>query len=163
MTDSELNNIRALLAAATAGPWFARQNDLIGGWCVCTTDAQPSQGAGEVADFVREEDARFIAACSPTVIAALLAEVDRLRAELAEAEATLANARGEGEPPEEGWHAIGRTWWLGREHVAGSVKVYHTGRRWEWWVKGTSVCGEAPTARAAMRAELAAAKGGDGG
>jgi hypothetical protein len=61
---------------------------------------------------------------------AALLEVDRLTAELAEALATLANERGEGEPPSGGWewnpHA--RFW-----HCPGAtVHWSDTGRCW-WW------------------------------
>lgn len=82
MTADELNAIRARLAAATPGPWFAQPNDLVGGWCVRTVDAPPSKGAGEVADFIREEDARFIAA-APATIQTLIEEVEHLRGERA--------------------------------------------------------------------------------
>ena len=97
MTEDE---IKARLAAATPGPWFARPNDLIGGWCVRTADTPPSEGPGEVADFIREEDARLVAA-APADIAALLAEVERLRAEahelrlMAEEAARAENANAE--------------------------------------------------------------------
>lgn len=72
--------IKARLAAATPGPWFARPNDLIGGWCVRIVDTLPSEGPGEVADFIREEDARFIAHALQD-IEVLLAEVEYLRGE----------------------------------------------------------------------------------
>lgn len=88
---NELNAIRARLAAATPGPWFAQPNDLIGGWCVRTVDAPPSEGAGEVADFIREEDARFIAA-APATIRALIEEVEHLRGERAAVVAYLREA-----------------------------------------------------------------------
>lgn len=80
MTDEELNAIKARLTSATPGSWFARPNDLIGGWCVRTVDTPPSEGPGEVADFIEEADANFIAS-APADIAALLVEVERLRAD----------------------------------------------------------------------------------
>lgn len=59
--------LRALAEQATPGPWYAVVNDLIGGWAVATVDKPCSAhnheaGEGEVADFVHEADARFIAA-----------------------------------------------------------------------------------------------------
>lgn len=41
--------------------WFARPNDLIGGWCVMPVDEPPSQGVPEVADFTTRELAEHIA------------------------------------------------------------------------------------------------------
>ena len=90
------------------------------------------------------------------------AEVERLRAELAEALATLANERGEGEPPEEGWV------WRGSYWVSGLHKVqlmrgnngWHVEDLWFDW-RGPPAEPSYPTARAAMRAASAAAKGGE--
>jgi hypothetical protein len=73
-----LDAIKDRLAAATPGPWFGHADDLIGGWCVRTVDTPPSEGPGEVASFIREEDADLIAN-APTDLAALIAEVDWLR------------------------------------------------------------------------------------
>ncbi len=42
--------------------WFARVNDLIGGWCVMPVDEPPSLGVPEVADFTTRELAEHIAA-----------------------------------------------------------------------------------------------------
>lgn len=47
-------------------PWFARSNDLIGGWCIMTADKPPSQcnfreGEIEVGCFMTEQTARRIA------------------------------------------------------------------------------------------------------
>jgi len=42
-------------------PWFARENDLIGGWCVMPVDEPPSLGVPEVADFTTQELAEHIA------------------------------------------------------------------------------------------------------
>lgn len=86
------DGIKARLAAATPGPWFARPNDLIGGWCVRTADTPPSEGPGEVADFIREEDARFIAH-APEDLAALIEEVRYLRGERAAVVAWLREQR----------------------------------------------------------------------
>jgi hypothetical protein len=41
--------------------WFARENDLIGGWCVMPADQPPSEGTPEVADFIRQDVAEHIA------------------------------------------------------------------------------------------------------
>ena len=81
MTADELDAIKARLTSATPGSWFAWPNDLIGGWCVRVVDTPPSEGPGDVADFIEEADARLIAA-APSDIAALLAEVERLRDEV---------------------------------------------------------------------------------
>ena len=106
-------------------------------------------------------------------------EVERLRAELAEAQATLANERGEGSPPVPGFAFIGnngeRSAW---SRVDGPVGAYATreidnmGRvRWSWAViedrYGSDESprfrdiarGYAPTAREAMRAAANAVRG----
>ena len=77
MTD--LNPIKARLAAATDGPWYAHADDLIGGWCIRTVDTPPSEGPGEVASFIRKEDAALIAHARAD-LPALVAEVEHLRA-----------------------------------------------------------------------------------
>lgn len=49
--------------AATHGPWYVTEDDLVGGWCVRTSPLPPSSGHGvSVADFMREADARLCAA-----------------------------------------------------------------------------------------------------
>lgn len=75
----DLEAIQARLAAATPGPWYAHADDLIGGWCVRTVETPPSEGPGEVASFIREEDARLIAHARVD-LEALVAEVEQLRA-----------------------------------------------------------------------------------
>ena len=42
--------------------WYPHPDDLIGGWCVMTTDAPPSAGGISAAEFTTEEVARHIAA-----------------------------------------------------------------------------------------------------
>jgi hypothetical protein len=42
--------------------WYARENDVIGGWCVMPVDEPPSYGVREVCDFVSRELAEHIAA-----------------------------------------------------------------------------------------------------
>lgn len=41
--------------------WYARPNDLIGGWSVMPVDGRVSDGWPEVADFVTEDLAEYIA------------------------------------------------------------------------------------------------------
>ena len=86
MTASELNRLRDLAQAATPGPWrvearghaaqeVARVNNL---------EVAPPDSV-ELAHCAT--DAAYIAAVSPDVVLALLSEVERLRAQLAAAEA----------------------------------------------------------------------------
>jgi len=77
----DLNALKARLAGATAGPWYMQPNDLIGGWCVRTVDTPPSEGPGEVASFIREEDAVFMAHARVD-LPALVAEIEQLRAKI---------------------------------------------------------------------------------
>jgi hypothetical protein len=82
MTDEELQAIRERLANATPGPWEAfKDND--GGynteWLVTTAD-----GYVAICDWgngTLKSDAQFIAH-APTDIAALIAEVEKLKAKL---------------------------------------------------------------------------------
>lgn len=48
-------------AGLLAATWYPQPNDLTGGWCVMTTDAPPSAGGMDVADFTTEGIARHIA------------------------------------------------------------------------------------------------------
>lgn len=41
--------------------WYARENDVIGGWCVMPVDQPPSSGVPEVADFCTKEHAEHVA------------------------------------------------------------------------------------------------------
>lgn len=41
--------------------WYPRENDLIGGWCIMPIDESPSGGIPEVADFMSERVAKYIA------------------------------------------------------------------------------------------------------
>lgn len=88
----DLNAIKARLAAATDGPWYLQPNDLIGGWCVRTVDTPPSEGPGEVADFIREEDAALIAHARAD-LPALVAEVEHLRATVSALRASVPPSR----------------------------------------------------------------------
>jgi hypothetical protein len=76
-----LDQIEARAEAVTPGPWFAKENDLIGGWCVMPVDDVPSNGVHEVADFAHREAAEFIAAARSDV-PALVARVRALEAEV---------------------------------------------------------------------------------
>ena len=53
--------IAALTAAQLAATWYARPDDLIGGWCVMPSDEPPSSGPPEVASFASETVAQHIA------------------------------------------------------------------------------------------------------
>ena len=58
--------IKARAEAATEGPLFAHENDMIGGWSVMNVNKPPSQANPkndeyEVAEFTTEADAKFIA------------------------------------------------------------------------------------------------------
>lgn len=84
---------------------------------------------------------------------AALTEIDRLTAAMVEAEATIANERGEGEPPTPGWNYDAGEW-VHPDATVSPVVVTALGgsvrRRWEW---GTvDKAGQRDTARAAMRA-----------
>jgi hypothetical protein len=41
--------------------WYARPNDIVGGWCVMPVDQPPSDGFPEVANFTTQELAEHIA------------------------------------------------------------------------------------------------------
>jgi hypothetical protein len=77
-----------------------------------------------------------------------LTEVDRLTAALAEAEATIANERGEGEPPGPGWVWAEGAW----DHERGTVVGRDEDDRWCFAASdGVYLYPEPNTARAAMR------------
>jgi hypothetical protein len=112
-------------------------------------------------------------------VARLTAEVERLRGELAEAQATLANERGEGEPPVPGFLFTGnageRSAWCSVDGPVGAYvtrEIGNMGRvRWQWAViedrYGSDESprfrdlarGYEPTARAAIRAATKAWRG----
>jgi len=112
----------------------------------------------------------------PTVAAEMGAEVLQLRARVAELEATnaelmatLANERGEGEAPCEGWAwgqggEIPDPCWHKGDAVAYMEKAFAPepatpAHYWLWWVPGMPCCQRADTARAAIRA--ASSQGAD--
>jgi len=99
----------------------------------------------------------------PTIAAEMGAEVLRLRAENAELLAALANERGEGEAPVEGWRWIPhiRAWQVDRDGKPWA-DVFRDGVRWYWrhWVPTScELGGNEDTARDAMRA--ASSQGAD--
>lgn len=62
----EADRLRPRYAAACEslvmdGPWYARKNDTIGGWCVMPVDLPPSTGIPTVGDFMNESVARYVA------------------------------------------------------------------------------------------------------
>lgn len=102
----------------------------------------------------------------PEVIAAASRERDLL-ARIAELEATLANERGEGEPPEEGWRWTGRGWRIesdGRVLETDIIGIWHgTGgftRRIEILDGGCTTPGRYDTHRSAMREATKLMRGG---
>jgi len=40
--------------------WYAQPDDLIGGWCVSIIDRPPSEGPGNIGDFMSEDIARHV-------------------------------------------------------------------------------------------------------
>jgi hypothetical protein len=92
----------------------------------------------------------------------LLARIAELEAANAEILATLANERGEGEAPVEGWAwgqggEIPDPCWHKGEAVAYMEKAFDPepatpAHYWLWWVPGMPCCQRANTARDAMRA-----------
>ena len=82
-TPEQRTEWQTLADAATPGPWYSQENDLIGGFCVMPTDSPPSQvRACTIADFTSAKDSRFIAAAREAM-PALLAEVAQLQSEVA--------------------------------------------------------------------------------
>ena len=90
----------------------------------------------------------------------LLSTEQMLLARIAELEATLANERGEGEPPVKGWRWIHVEW---SNHTTDLMHTFREGDVWIWerLVLGGIVVrkGTAATARDAMRA--ASSQGAD--
>jgi hypothetical protein len=82
-------------------------------------------------------------------------DIDRLTAELEDARTELANERGEGEPPVEGWlwDPSFKQWELvvDGKGVGFVSRGYQTRWAWEVHVGRRSFHGYAPTARAAIR------------
>ncbi len=75
----------------------------------------------------------------------------RIVAERAELLATLANERGEGEPPSEGWEWDGVSWSISTDDGA-VVDVVRLPAGWRVYKSGAPDESVYPTARAAMRA-----------
>jgi hypothetical protein len=70
--------MRERAEAASPGPWYLRENDLIGGMCVMPVDVPPSSGVAEVSDFGRVDDARYIASWHPAVALAVADWLDEI-------------------------------------------------------------------------------------
>ncbi|GAB2709649.1 hypothetical protein [Nocardia thraciensis] len=66
MDDQEFFDALYQLWSKTSGAeertWFAKENDIIDGYCIMTEDATPAEaGSASIADFMHEADAKFIA------------------------------------------------------------------------------------------------------
>jgi hypothetical protein len=102
---------------------------------------------------VRGESQIDALAKSNAALERALEAVDRLTAALADAEATIANERGEGEPPEPGWAWAEGAW----DHERGTVVGRDEDDRWCFAASdGVYLYPEPNTARAAMRAATTA-------
>lgn len=91
MSEAEKRIREALAAGPTPGPWNSElldQNDFADVHRVFGTDTSHEATLCELwsGEHNNEAAATYIAACNPTNIAALLAEIDRLRARAAAAE-----------------------------------------------------------------------------
>ena len=77
----DLDALREKAEKATPGPWLKGDNYLIGGWWVIAPDKPAREDCHRtIADlFIHGKDAEYVAAVSPDVILALLAENERLR------------------------------------------------------------------------------------
>lgn len=94
-------------------------------------------------------------------VKALVETVKAQHTRIAELEATLANERGEGEPPCEGWEwnlcgEIPNACWHNGESVVYMEHAYDPepatpAHYWLWWVPGMPGCQRAKTARDGMR------------
>jgi hypothetical protein len=40
--------------------WYAKPDDLVGGWCIGVDERPPSEGAWTLGDFMNEDVARYI-------------------------------------------------------------------------------------------------------
>jgi predicted transcriptional regulator len=109
--------------------------------------------AGDRVAVIREREACWVSERA-------VEEIETLRARVAELEATLANERGDGKPPGEGWkwHDDGlvREWWRPTD-IAG-IYVHRKGTGWRWYSSALmrgAIDGDGalyPTARETMRA-----------
>ena len=174
--------IKLMAAAVRANP-NARN---YGAWKVgANPDADPKAEPGSPEDI--EGWDIHVACVRPggkgpaDLVAEKVDEIDRLRVDLAEAEATILNERGEGGPPEEGWvpffevdgevedATVCVTRW--RVDMDGGLVCYAGVDAFQggaWWAIHRKVdrrtvflrSGDADTLRAAMRAATASAKGG---
>jgi len=159
MTDEELNAIEARCNAVPICLLFAEHREN-GGVPRGTVNMDDSGDVRFVAD-VNERWGPYadLFAHARTDIPALVAEVRELRL-------ILANERGEGEGPSEGWRTDGLHWRADRRSVLREIGS-NDGMpfaRWSWaWFPGGAfdvASGRAPTAREAMRAADLARAGG---
>lgn len=161
MTEAELTAIRARLAAVPAGPWWVDAGGPDETCSLVSADNRAIASFPFYAPFRNEGVEKFVAN-APTDIALLLSEVDRLRSELAEALATLANDQCRGEPPAPGWEE-NRTAWYWTPPPTSLPRWTHlacvhrpSGMEWVLIVEDRQhnrvFDGEYETARAAMRA-----------
>jgi hypothetical protein len=70
------DKLRGAARLANNGPWIATPDVLIGGWAIAQAP-MPSDEGPYLADFVRDCDARYIAAMHPGVGAALADWLER--------------------------------------------------------------------------------------
>lgn len=77
---AELDEILARAEKATPEPWYGKQNDLIGGWCIGTSPKAPSETreGADIGDFISAEDVAFLSSAR-TDVPDLVEEVRRLR------------------------------------------------------------------------------------
>jgi hypothetical protein len=116
--------------------------------------ADENANAADLAEVTKERDTAVDAFHRCRI------ERDEARAALAEAEATIANERGEGTPPGEGWEwgdspAIGdgeALWHKGDARVWRGYPDPHAARIEWFWAIGITVGEAAPTAREGMKA-----------
>lgn len=162
--------IKLMAAAVRANP-NARN---YGAWRVgANPDADPKAEPGSPEDIegwdIHVACVRPGAKGPADLVAEKVEEIDRLRVELAEAQATIANERGEGEAPIPGFHwSLGRrAWvyqpWLMVPKEKGPERVVRLGPLgWELYLDGLRTREEYQSARAAMAdSATAAAKGGE--
>lgn len=88
LTDQQLHDIEARANAATPGPWAADSSIPYGHRVGSSDDADWVAWTGEHGEDGSQADAAYIAAMHPEAAKALVAEVHRLRNELAEEKAT---------------------------------------------------------------------------
>jgi hypothetical protein len=182
LTDAEVEEIRARHAAAglpTDRPLMYRGKDDTVRLPSGEFNAYGDELYGDtVARFVYDEEAEFNGVPSDDVcnawlfvgpdVGRLLATLDERTRERDEMAATLANERGEGEPPSPGW-TFDFVWRDGTPVDFGWHKeaaYVESGAHYDeggWRLRGVTPGGRYPTARAAMKAADAALAADGGG